>query len=127
MDQLEPQPAEAARHAGIRAGGTGIIVLSASLGVLHINARAVALLHDAYPAYRGTGRPMALPPPIADMASELLARPQGGSEEDEQEGVTTRRWKTESPGALAIKGFSLNQSNGGRGRILLVLTKEGSR
>lgn len=129
MVQTESQSAGAAAErlvTGTR--DTGIIVLSTSLTILHINVRAVALLKELSLDGRQQPDSQALPQPIVEVASELLAQAQAqdGSTAAAQERVVSRSWKRDSKAAISLKGFILSPSNGGQARVLLLITKQPS-
>ncbi|ALA60358.1 hypothetical protein [Nitrospira moscoviensis] len=124
MTPMESQSAGVTGRPVTGTRDTGIIVLSTSLAVLHINSRALELLQEWYPEQRQ--RPLAMPPPIVQLASELLAQKRERSAAGEQERVISRSWRSDPPDTVVVRGFTLRTSQECRDRVLLLIARQRS-
>jgi hypothetical protein len=124
MTPMESEPTEVGERPVTGTRDTGIIVLSTSLAVLHVNSRALELLQEWYPEQKQ--RPLALPPPIVQLASELLAQRRERSAAGEQERVISRSWRSDQPDTIVVKGFTLRTSQECHDRVLLLIDRQRS-
>jgi hypothetical protein len=110
-----------------RHGGSGIVVLSASMQLLHMNRLAMQLANHLgsaeFERKEPTDPKRFLAPPLIKLASQILAAfDYPGTQE--KGGIESHSWTSNSGQPVLIRGFGLRGLNGiGRARIVLILTE----
>jgi hypothetical protein len=109
-------------------GGPGIVVLSHSMEVLHMNRQAIklaGLLSSAGPRGQQPNDPTGvLPPPLTDLADEILSVLQSRHGMSEKGQFEIRHSANESGNPVCIRGVGVPNGHGvEHARIVLVLTE----
>jgi hypothetical protein len=107
--------------------GPGIVVLSPSLQILHMNRQAItlaSLLGSAEPNGQPSNDPTGiLPPPLTDMAGEILSELRTRHEMSEKGQFEIRHVADESGKPVCIRGVGVPNGQGvEHARIVLALT-----
>lgn len=105
------------------AAGPGIVVLSPSLQILHMNQRAIALLTQWERADRSIGAEQALAAPLHQLCQDILETMQERLGSNNWEQFQQFRTIGDSPPLILLKGFGLPDRRGlPHSRIVMLLS-----
>ena len=112
----------------VLSGGPGIVVLSPSLQILHMNRQAHLLISDLAPttseAQQSNHRADLLPPALINLAGEILRMLRRRLEMSEKGQFEIRHSANESGKPVCIRGVGVPNGHGVEyARIVLVLTE----
>ena len=103
--------------------GLGIVVLSPSLQVLHMNQRAMVLLNQLGDVMQGVGAERSVAAPLHQHCQEIIETLQSRLESNNWEQFRQYRTIGASPHSILLKGFGLPDRKGlSYSRIVMLLT-----
>ncbi len=101
----------------------GIVVLSSSLRLLHINQRACELSKQLHESGSGPETDSALPPAVRDLAEEIRTQLRVRMDSHQAAQFQITRQITNRNAAFLLKGFGLPSQRGfDRSRIVVLLS-----